>query len=315
MNKEFDIKTLVFLDKEGPKSYTEIQKMLETKSSSAVSYVLLKKLEPLGLIFKNHEGKYEITETGRFVLRNEQIAHQFRLGALPAYKESSAILSDIAAAEPFLEQNNRIPFDLSLIGDANLNFQKLLDKISVDLYYLPSRLMHQFAEEVGRQKGLQRPDLGALSPCYDNLRWIKDSYDFEITLMLHFKPRELIKSIDWQKTFKRCRNMDKNFRRGLQIARRRIERKKRNLFETHITQELKYAAASNPVQDSLGSKEILVGRSKEEILAKLTEKIEKDLPPIYEEFSEQEIRAILRKNLRERFRIVQTTVFTLHECT
>lgn len=317
MRKNHSIRILEILDEEGPQTFGELQEKLDT-SASAVSYALRKKLPSLverGLA----DRKYRITEAGRFVRHNSQLMREVDQGAKTVYKEKSAILADAVDSTPFLEQYSKVPLDVGFIGDGDLNFQKILDKIwKSTLKYLPSELIYTLAEEVGRQRGfLSPPELEFPPRICKKLLWIKKAYDFEITLMLHLNPKKVIRSIDWPRTLEKGRENDKHLMKSLQIAAENmLEAFRANKNETlahYVTQELEFATQGKKlvlggfVGRSL-EKGHPVARSEDELLRKMVKEIQDHLF-VKEVVTEEEIRDLLIKMLKQEFRIASTTLY------
>lgn len=303
------------LANKGPMAFGEMRRDLGTKSSSSVSYAL-RKLGPLTV--RNKERKYEITASGRLCLQIDQLTRWVEDGAKPTYEEKMESISIIEAPEPFLEQNNKTKVDIALIGSADLNLRKMFDTVRFEISTLSSLLLYRFADEIGRQKGLQRPSLGALSPGYDTLRWIKDAYDFETVLMFHLDPKKLIESLDWPKIFETSRRKDAQYAEGLQIVKQRMQREKKRILRDHLTEELNRTSelAKDYITktfDESQNPDVLVGHSQEEVANRLAERIEGMLSSAPFHATRREIRALLDENLRQKFSIVPKTLYVIEK--
>lgn len=321
MRKNYSSKILEILDEQGPKTWSELKEKLAAKSPTAVSYAI-KKLQYL--VERGLDRKYRITEAGRVVRRNSQLIREVDQGATTAYKEKSITLTSTIAPVPYLKQYNKIPFDMSLIGDGDLVFQKILDKFYNDEFkYLPNHLIDTIADEVGRQRGLNPPTLEFPPRVHERMDWIRKAYDFEITLMLHFNPKKVIRSIDWSKTMEKARENNKHLMKSLQIAAERmLESFRTNKNETlahYVTEELEFAMHGKSlvlggfIERSLEEGHS-VARSEKELLKGLTKRIQDGLF-VKNVVTEEEIGNMLAKKLKEEFRIASTTIYYVEKRT
>jgi DNA-binding Lrp family transcriptional regulator len=317
--KTYSSKILELLEAEGPQKWGDIKKHLGDVYPEPISYAL-KKLDAADLIEKDlTTRKYAITEAGRFVLHNEHLGRLVIDGRSPAYKKMdwrfwSTELQLMSYLE--VEQLNKMPLDICLLGDADLDYQKVLEKIQRELFsFFPQMLMREFAEEVAWQRGLKEPPLLDLAqmglPRIDRLLWVKEAYNYEITLLLHFNPRELINSMPWTEILKNAKQDKSGI---LERMKKRIEElraDKDKVLEDYANSEfkswiLKTDFAKQSTIDVFASSET-------ELVDKMVESIMKD--PIVKGLSnKQEVKAAVNRKLSE-YKIVPKTVFLVEKIT
>jgi predicted transcriptional regulator len=306
---------LTLLKEKGPLGLTEISVELKT-SDSAVLYALRNKLLPNNFVETGDRRKYKITTNGKLFLQIGQLNRFLENERKPSYDEELQIVALTEKPVPFLGEKNAIPVKLALMGSADLDFKKAFDKIRFEISYFPQLLLHHFAEIVGRQRGLQPPILGSFSPNYDNLRWIKDAYDFEITFILNLNPRETIESLDWGRIFKVSKRNDELFAKGLQSAKLMAQKNKKWIIRDFLTIELDYTSErtnsylANILDDSTDA---IFGHSADEVVDKFVKRIEKTLFSAELGATKSEIKALLRKSLKQKFNLVPTILHIIEE--
>lgn len=310
--ENFKIKILRSLVK-GPKTFTELQKELDAKSPTGVADALTQ-LEDKNFIIRvrKDQRRYHITMQGRLALQNDQLLRQISSGGNPGYVErTQSFPQENLKVENiktvFEEQGFGFPFEISLVGDSDINFQKLVDEVSLTLSYLPGVLTAGFAKEIGRHRGLQPlsslTDSGLPDKFFSNyLGWIKKAYDYEITLSLHFNPRQTVNSIGWTKAIKKANEIDEELARVKQ-DRQEAYRNMEDALKMVIDANLEAAAGGitffleSPSFSPLnpGSN---MATSEEALLNKITDRILQD-PHIEGRATKEEIRTILNAKMKE----------------
>ena len=299
----------------GPTRYTEISAILKT-SGSAVSYALNNKLLPDKFVERLQNRKYAITTTGQLFLQFDQLNRFMENEANPSYEEKLQITSITENLGPFLEKRRAVPVRIALIGSADLNSTKAFDAIRSELSYLPSLLLHRFAYVVGRQRGLDQPGLESHSPHYDNLRWMKDAYDFDATLILSLNPRRLVRSLNWDNIFEESKKKDESFLRGIQIADQKIQEDKEKFLLNFVIKELEYRSERTKEYLSHatdGSTDALLCFSSDELAERLSGMIERMLKSLSLKMSKTEREVILNASLKKNFRIAAKTIFMIEK--
>jgi predicted transcriptional regulator len=314
-----------------PQSFTELQELLGT-SPSVTAYALKVLMPKDGPLIKRDQAtrKYEITERGRFLLRNEQLSRAIKVGKAPAQKESySYVTTELSHMEPVLGSFDRMPFEMGFIGESNINFDKLAEKIKHTLNYLPRVLMREFAEEVAWQKGVREPE--TLTPpreegnfYTDRLSYIKEAYDYEITMLIHFNPRQLIRRISWPEMLKDAREKDAHLKEGRKIAQKlelrdlKLDREK--MLEEYVTTGLENAVhrgvflknmVEPGLEDSLGD----IASGEDQLIKKVVEYIKTWCFLAKPLLKDEDIEAAIRKKLGQGYRIVQQTIFMVEKVT
>jgi len=326
----FKVKILQSL-RAGPKTFTELQKELRTKSPTGVADAL-KQLEKKDFIKHIHKDqrRYHITQSGRLTLQSDQLLRQLSSGGTPGYLENyQSIPQDNLKVEKikavFEEQNGfNFPYEISVIGDSDINFQILVNKINLTLSYLPQVLTVDFAKEIGRQRGLRAPSSLAANLSLpekffsETLRWIKKAYNFEITLLLHFNPRQTVNSIEWTKAIKKANETDEKLARVIQ-ERQDAYGNKEEALKTVVNKNLEAAvgemtsflksAYNSPLNS--GSNMAI---SDEALLDRITERILHD-PFVEGCATKKEMRTILDAKLKEEnIKMTSITIYGIEQC-
>ena len=325
-HKGFKVKILQLLTK-GPKTFGELKEQLDTKSPTGVAGALTQ-LQDKNFILRVQKDKrrYHITQQGRLALQNDWLIRQISSGGSPGYMEKPQSFPQVllkeetlmakgsryyVPVEPVFEEQNSFPFEISLIGDKDIDFQRLLNKISLTLSYLPENLTRNFAEEVGWQRGLKPPS-SLTDPSLpkkflsERLKWIKKAYDYEITLLLHFNPRQTVNSIEWTKAIKKANETEEKVARGIEILDQDLQeayRNKEEALKTFVNEYLEAAVGGmtfflESAYNSPLNSDSNMAISEEALLDKITERILHDLY-VEGRATKKEIRTILDAKLKE----------------
>jgi hypothetical protein len=326
-HKDFKVKILQSLMK-GPKTFGELQRELDTKSPTGVAGALTQ-LQDKNFILRVQKDKrrYHITQQGILALNNDQLLRQISSGGNPGYMEKSQSFPQLSLnVEPVFEEQNSFPFEISLIGDNDIDFQRLVEKISLTLSYLPGNLTRNFAEEVGWQRGLKRPS-SLTDPSLpkkflsETLKWIKKAYDYEITLLLHFNPRQTVNSIEWTKAIKKANETEEKVARGIEILDQDLQevyQNKEEILKTFVNEYLKAAlgemtfflesAYNSPLKSDSN-----IAISEEALLDKITERILHD-PFVEGRATKSEIQTILDAILKEgSIKVTSKTIYGIEK--
>jgi hypothetical protein len=162
-----------------------------------------------------------------------------------------------------------VPFDLALIGDADVDFQKLLTKVSMNFSYFVPDLMQKFAEEIGWERGLKPPPgLPEKPRILEYFQWIKEAYNYEITLMMHFNPKSVIQTIDWNETLKRVKQLEKDVAHAFTLREEKRKEKGKTL-EDIIMSRLEFLDHERQFMENfVSSFQKYTASSEEELLAR-----------------------------------------------
>jgi hypothetical protein len=305
---------LTLLNEKGPTRFNDICEILKS-SPSAISYALNRKLLPQ-LVERLPGRKYNITSSGKAILEINQLNRFMENEENPTYDEEFQFASLIEHPAPFLEARNAVPVKIALLGPPDLG-SKGLDSIKRELGYFPGLLIDRFAEVVGNYRGLnQKPELGSNSPHYDNLRWMKDAYDFEATLIIDVNPRSLIRSLDWDQIISESRKKDEIFFLGLQEVKRQIQKNREKLISEFLRRELAYKVERTA--DYLGrasneSIDALLGFSESEVKERLSRILDNMINSLNINMSRIERDSLLSHIQRESFRISSKTIFVIEK--
>jgi hypothetical protein len=311
------------LESIGSQKFGEIRKQLEA-FQSPTSYAL-KKLLVSGFVKKNQEtGKYEITDAGRFILHNDHLNRVIK-NRKTGYKERFLSFETGLELEPALDQYNKIPLGVGLIGDSDLDYEKLLEKVGVWLFSIfPTRIFREFVREVGWQRGIKEPeslDLNETRPQSKRLSWIKNAYDFEIGLWLNLNPRKLVKSIPWEEILSKARESDRVHAEWLdRFKKTRVKDlniDRAAILERYVQQGLEYSllqkgCINDMIEPSQSLRPSVVASSKEELLEGIVDSI-REQPFAKALLKKKDIRKALASKLETEYKVVSKTIFTFEK--
>jgi hypothetical protein len=302
---------LAILIEDGPTRFGSLKRKLGIKSVSFAYYHLKKLLKDQ--LIDEKMGQYELTSRGWVFIRT---GHLTKPSQSVGYKEHAQVKTDLKGlnvepllADPIFEINQRIPLETILIGEAcntKISLQRLVEKIDTGLNTLSSYLARQFAEEVAWTKGIGQighPSvLGVFSFC-EQLEWIKEAYDYNFELILHFNPRKMIECLPWERILKKAELMDKKVKEGSQIWSEKLEEAFKNdekILEDYIRDLLGFMAT-----------ETYEASSKADFLSKIADKISHD-PLIRGKVPKNKVETIIRKILETgRFKVGSITRYSI----
>src|SRR5271157_5792930 len=201
--KENRLRILALLDIK-PLKPKVIREKLGIEYPNAFQYWKTKMLKQDEIGFNPVSGELFIKDKGRWALAKSHENEQINKGAIPTfsqgYTEQGGVIRGTALIGLYPIVDRGVPFSLTIIADRWLQDHGVVGDLAKESEHMADDLFRTVQNKVSRAKGFK--DTPDAIQTMNRLDYIKETFDFNITLNFIFNPSKALKGIDWEKARK-----------------------------------------------------------------------------------------------------------------
>jgi Mn-dependent DtxR family transcriptional regulator len=269
--EDLKFRIIELLDKQ-PAKWGIIMKKLTIKHPNTLAH-WIHALISGGLIEKDKfRGEYSLTPLGMSWLQQERQKRRTD-GQMPRFSQSFLKEEHNIATNQILMLSSvldrQVPVSLTIQTDPWLEQHGVVDDLMKGRDQWDWNMFYWIHQKVAAAKGFK--DIPDFLDTEKQMDYVRETYDFEITLTFNFNPHRALEGVDWEKARKVARQSEERMSEELRQYLESIQKKTPEQKREHIRGCIEFKAEEQKA--NLRHMLFLVGKDEKDLLQKIVEDI------------------------------------------